>query len=149
MMRLTLPLLSVILMSCLTGFAQSTHETDTHELERLETVWNEAHEHGDADTLDKLWSDDMEVAVPKMPVMSKADVLKFARSGRMKFLHYQTSNIRVRLYGDAAVVSGRLQRTRSMNGQELSDDWQFTKTYVRQSGQWRIVAYHASETAQP
>jgi ketosteroid isomerase-like protein len=118
-------------------------------LERLETVWNEAHEHGDADTLDKLWSDDMEVAVPKMPVMSKADVLKFARSGRMKFLHYQTSNIRVRLYGDAAVVSGRLQRTRSMNGQELSDDWQFTKTYVRQSGQWRIVAYHASEAAQP
>jgi uncharacterized protein (TIGR02246 family) len=147
-MRRTLPLLSAMLMVCLAGFAQSTHETDTHELERLETVWNEAHENGDAETLDKLWADDMEVAVPKMPLMSKADVLKFARSGRMKFLHYQTSNIHVRLYGDAAVVTGRLQRTRSINGQELSDDWQFTKTYVRQSGQWRVVAYHASEAAQ-
>jgi ketosteroid isomerase-like protein len=117
-------------------------------LERLETVWNQAHEHGDADALEKLWADDMEVAVPKMPVMSKADVLKFARSGRMKFLRYQTSDIHVHLYGDAAVVTGRLQRTRTMNGQELSDDWRFTKTYVRQAGQWRVVAFHASEAAQ-
>ena len=91
----------------------------------------------------------MEVAVPKMPVMSKADALKFARSGRMKFLRYQTSDVRVRVYGDAAVVTGRLQRTRSMNGQEISDDWRFTKTYLRQAGHWRVVAFHASEAAQP
>jgi hypothetical protein len=70
----------------------------------------------------------MEVAVPKMPVMSKAEVLKFARSGRMKFLSYHTSDVHIRLYGNAAVVTGRLQRTRSMNGPEISDDWRFTKT---------------------
>jgi len=62
-----------------------------------------------------------------MPVMSKAEVLKFARSGRMKFLSYQTSDVHIRLYGNA-VVTGRLQRTRSMNGREISDDWRFTKT---------------------
>ena len=61
--------------------AQSAHDADVHELERLETVWNEAHEHGDPDVLEKLWADDMEVAVPKMPVLTKADALKFARSG--------------------------------------------------------------------
>jgi len=83
-------------------FSQPSVQSDTRELERLETVWNEAHEHGYADALDALWVDDMEIAVPKMPVMSKADALKFARSGRMKFLHYQTSDIHVRVYGDAA-----------------------------------------------
>lgn len=129
--------------------AQSTHNADIRELQRLETVWNEAHEHGDADALEKLWADDMEVAVPKMPVMTKADALKFARSGRMKFLSYRTSDIRVRVYDNAAVVTGRLQRTRSMNGQEISDDWRFTKTYVRETGQWRVVSFHASEAAQP
>jgi ketosteroid isomerase-like protein len=112
--------------------SQSSGDSDTRELERLEKVWNEAHEHGDADALDALWAEDTEVAVPKMPVMSKAEVLKFARSGRMKFLSYQTSDVHIRLYGSAAVVTGRLQRTRSMNGQEISDDWRFTKTYVRQ-----------------
>lgn len=127
---------------------QSSGDNDTRELERLEKVWNEAHEHGDADALDALWAEDMEVAVPKMPVMSKAEVLKFARSGRMKFLIYQTSDVHVRLYGNAAVVTGRLQRTRSMNGQEISDDWRFTKTYVRQEGHWRVVAFHASDAVQ-
>jgi ketosteroid isomerase-like protein len=114
----------------------------------LEQVWNQAHENGDADALDKLWADDLEVDVPRMAVMSKADALSFARSGRMKFLHYVTSDLRVRVYGDTAVVSGRLQRTRSMNGKEISDDWRFTKVYVRQAPEWRVVLFHASESAQ-
>jgi hypothetical protein len=45
-----------------------------------------------------------------MPVMSKTEALGFARSGKMKFQKYQTSDLNVRVYGDAAVVSGRLQR---------------------------------------
>ncbi len=129
--------------------AQSTHDAVLLELQRLETVWNEAHEQGDADALEKLWADDIEVAVPKMPVMTKADALKFASSGRMKFLTYKTSEVHFRVYNNAAVVTGRLRRTRSMNGQEISDDWRFTKMYVRETGQWRVVSFHASEAAQP
>ena len=130
-------------------FSQASVDSDTSELQRLERIWNESHERGDADALEALWADDMEVAVPKMPVMQKADVVKFARSGRMKFLHYQTSDTRIRVYDNAAVVTGRLERTRSMNGQEISDDWRFTKTYVRQAGHGRVVSFHASEAAKP
>lgn len=131
------------------SFQSTPPQADTRELERLEKVWNEAHERGDAAALDGLWSDDIEVDVPRMPVMNKADVLNFARSGHMKFLRYATSDIRIRIYADTAVVSGRLQRTRQMNGKELSDDWRFTKVYVRRAQQWRVVSFHASEAAQP
>lgn len=142
-------LLTISLTVAGASFGQSTRESDVRELEKLETVWNEAHEHEDPNALEALWADDLEVAVPKMPVMTKAEVLAFARSGRMKFLRYSTSNVRIRVYGDAAVVTGRLQRTRVLNGQEVSDDWRFTKTYVRESHKWRVVAFHASEAAQP
>jgi hypothetical protein len=101
-----------------TFFGQTLGSADSRELERLENVWNEAHEHGDAATLESLWADDLEVAVPKMPVMTKTQVLSFALSGRMKFLHY-------------AVVTGRLQRKWLLNEQKMVDDWRFTKTYVR------------------
>jgi ketosteroid isomerase-like protein len=84
-----------------------------------------------------------------MTVMTKPEALAFARSGRMKFLRYTTSDLRIRVYGDAAVVTGRLQRTRSMNGKEVSDDWQFTKVYVRQGQRWRVVSFHASDSPQP
>jgi len=141
--------LVLTVLALATMISQSSADTDASELQRLERVWNESHERGDAAALEALWADDMEVAVPKMPVMQKADVLKFARSGRMKFLRYQTSDTRIRVYDNAAVVTGRLQRTRSMNGQEISDDWRFTKTYVRQAGHWRVVSFHASEAVQP
>ena len=117
--RLVLALVLTVLSSTASMLSQSSAESDTTKLQRLEKIWNESHERGDADALDALWADDMEVVVPKMPLMQKADVLKFARSGRMKFLRYRTSNIRIRLYDNAAVVTGRLQRTRSMNGREL------------------------------
>ena len=129
--------------------SQQPYDTpDVRELVRLESVWNEAHEKGDASVLEKLWADDLEVTVPKMPVMSKSDVLGFARSGRMKFQRYQTSDLKVRVYGDAAVVSGRLQRTRTLNDKTVNDDWRFTKFYIRREGRWQVVAFHASEAAQ-
>ncbi len=129
--------------------SQQPYDTpDVRELVRLESVWNEAHEKGDASVLEKLWADDLEVTVPKMPVMSKSDVLGFARSGRMKFQRYQTSGLKVRVYGDAAVVSGRLQRTRTLNDKSVNDDWRFTKFYIRREGRWQVVAFHASEAAQ-
>jgi ketosteroid isomerase-like protein len=84
-----------------------------------------------------------------MPVMTKTQALNFARSGHMKFLHYVTADVQIRVYGDAAVVSGHLRRTRSMNGKELSDDWRFTKVYIREAQRWRVVSSHASEAAQP
>jgi ketosteroid isomerase-like protein len=134
------------------GMAQtvaSRKAADTAELTRLETVWNEAHMRGDAEALERLWAEDLEVAVPKMPVMTKAEALAFARSGRMKFQRYETTGLRIRVYGDSAVVTGQLRRTRTLNGKVVDDDWRFTKVYVRSKGEWRVVAFHASEAAQP
>jgi ketosteroid isomerase-like protein len=141
--------ISVLLLTLIAATASATPQSstgsDTRDLTRLEKVWNDAHEQGNADALEPLWADDMEIDVPRMPAMTRADALKFAHSGRMKFLHYATSDLRIRIYGDTAVVTGRLQRTRTMNGQELSDDWRFTKVYIRQTQSWRVVSFHASE----
>ena len=61
--------------------AQSSSEHDKQELEGLEKVWNQAHEHGDADVLQNLWADDLEVDVPKMPAMSKTEVIGLCAFG--------------------------------------------------------------------
>jgi hypothetical protein len=115
------------------------------ELMQLERIWNEAHLKGDADTLERLWNDNLQVIVPKMPVMTKTDVIAFARSGRMKFEHYATSNINMRFFGDSAVVTGRMRRSRTINGQSVDDDWQFTKVYLHKGRGWQVVVFQASE----
>jgi uncharacterized protein (TIGR02246 family) len=110
----------------------------------LETAWNEAHVRGDAATLDQLFADDLVVAVPGMRTMSKADSLAVMASGRMKFDRYVSSDTAIRIYDGAAIVTGRIQRTRTVGGRESKDDWLFTKVYVRRAGRWRVVSFHAS-----
>lgn len=112
---------------------------------QLEKVWNEAHLKGDGETLERLWSDNLQVIVPKMPVMTKADVIAFVRSGRMKFEKYATNHVNVRFFGDAAVVTGHMSRSRTLNGQTVDDDWQFTKVYVRKGRGWQVVIFQASD----
>lgn len=119
-------------------------QRDSAELVRLESVWNDAHLHGDTVALKSLWSDVIVVIVPEMPVFSKQDMLAFWRSGRSSITRYETSNLHVRRYGDAAVVEGRMKRTRDFNGRVVDDDWRFTKAYVKRSGRWQVASYHAS-----
>ena len=145
----TLLLCVAALASCNALNTTVNESPDRAELTRLEEVWNDAHLHADADALERLWADDLEVAVPKMSAMKKSDSLAFVRSGRMKFLRYVTSDVNIRIYDSTAVVTGRLQRKRVINGREVNDDWRFTKTYVHGDNGWRVVAFHASEAANP
>ena len=116
------------------------------ELVQLETVWNQAHLTGNVPALDELCADALVVTVPGMPVMTKADILGFWKSGRAKITRYETSELHVERYGDSAIVNGRLLRTRDFNGKVVDDDWRFTKTYTRRNNRWQVVAYHASNT---
>jgi ketosteroid isomerase-like protein len=126
--------------------AVAAPDQDLARFTQLESVWNNAHLQGDAEALDRLWADELRVFVPRMTPMGKPQALSFFRSGRMKFMRYETSELGVRVYGETAVVTGRVRRARERGGQTVEDDWRFTKVYVRTAGAWRVVAFHASET---
>lgn len=127
--------------------AISKAASEIEELNRLEAAWNDAHVRGDAEALDALWANDLIVTVAGMRVTNKADSLAMVRSGRMPFLRYETSDLRVRNLDGSALVTGCVVRERSMNGKSLMDDWRFTKVYVRSQGRWQVIAWHASPSA--
>jgi ketosteroid isomerase-like protein len=127
------------------GTSRLSAESAEPELMRLEQVWNDAHLRGDGDALDRLWDDQIVVVVPKMKLINKTDGLEMFHASRMKFLRYETSDLSTRSYGDTAIVTGRLLRTRKMNDREMQDDWRFTKVYVLRDGQWRVILWQASD----
>ena len=140
---------TILLVAAMSGLFQSStanpqEASDLKELYRLEDVWNTAHVKGDADALDALWANDLIVTIAAMPVMKKADALAMVKSNRMPFTRYETSELNVKRFGESALVTGRLQRERSMNGKQMSDDWRFTKVYVLSQGRWQVIAWHAS-----
>jgi len=124
--------------------AKDSPAADIKELTRLEQVWNEAHLKGDAEALNKLWAEDLFVTVPDMPVMNKEESLAIWKAGKMKFDIYKTSDLRIKVYGNSAVVTGQLVRIRDRNSEKFEDDWRFTKVYVRRDGRWQVVAWHGS-----
>ena len=118
--------------------------TDIEELAHLEAAWNEAYLRGDADAVERLCADDLIVTMSDMPVLTKAASIRILRSGRVKFKRYATSDVDIRVYDNAAVITGRLERTREAQGHEADDAWRFTKVYIRRDGKWHVVAWHAS-----
>jgi ketosteroid isomerase-like protein len=145
MMPLTVVLLALTLVQAPAGDAKVVAAQDT--LEELESEWNAAHVRGDAAVLDRLFADDVVVIVPGMRVMTKADAVGMFTSGRMKFDRYETSETKLRVDDEMAIVTGRLKRTRVVAGATANDDWRFTKVYIRRTDRWQVVSFHASNTA--
>jgi hypothetical protein len=141
-----LPILLTVAWVVLSGeLVQASTPPAVEEILRLEGVWNEAHLRGDVAAIDALCAADLVVTVPGMKPMSKADILGFWQSGRAKVTRYDTSDVRVVVRQNTAVVTGRLARTRDFNGKVQDDLWQFTKTYSNDGRGWVLVAYHASD----
>jgi hypothetical protein len=115
------------------------------ELLALEERWNNAHIYGDTTTLFSLWAEDIIVIVPEMRPFTRDDLKAFWRSGRSNITRHETSDLTVRGYDNSAVVEGRLTREQSFSGQVATNQWRFTKIYVKRDGKWRVVSYHASE----
>ena len=124
--------------------AEADDTKDGEALSRLEAAWNEAHLKGDAGALDRLWAGDLVVTVPGMPAMTKAQSLAVWKSGKFKFDRYESSDVKNKVFGDAAVATGRMQRARTFGDKKMEDDWLFTKVYVRGKDGWQVVAFHAS-----
>ena len=130
-----------------TSVAKPDDSVDVQELKRLEKVWNDAYVRADADALEQLCADDLVVTMTDMVVLNKRSSIAILRSGKVKFERYETSDLGIYVYDRAAVVTGRLQRTRSVQGREVNDEWRFTKVYIRRGGKWLVVAWHASTVA--
>jgi ketosteroid isomerase-like protein len=134
------------MLVALVAFQAQAPDTDV-TLARLEREWNAAHVQGDATSLERIFADDLVVVVPGMRPLSKADSLGMFKVGGMRFDRYESLDIQSRVYGDTAIVTGRIRRTRSIAGKTMDDDWRFTKVYLRRAGNWQVVSFHASNVA--
>ena len=142
--RLCIVVCIVALVATQTSARENREGRDLKQLTRLESVWNQAQLSNDAEALDLLWADDLIITVPDMPLMNKQEALALVRTGKMKFRRYQTSDLRYKVYGDTAVVTGQISRERVWASNEFEDDWRFTKVYIRRKGRWQVVAWHGS-----
>ena len=132
---------AVALLLCnANGFASSAIDKSKEEIRALETARNEAIVHGDAPTLERMTSDDYTFITLRGELRTKAEIVKGFSTGAFKYASREISDLNIRVYGDAAVVTGRSTQKGTENGKDYSGDYRFTRVYVRQNGRWLTVA---------
>jgi ketosteroid isomerase-like protein len=120
-----------------------TNDVDT--IIQAEQALAAAHLTLDLATIDHLLHPNYVIVQPNGVQENKAQTLASLQGENRQWELAESDDMAVQLYGDSAVVTGRW-RGRGHNGDEHFDyRARFLSMWVREAGQWRNVAYMATE----
>jgi ketosteroid isomerase-like protein len=112
--------------------------------EKLARAWVEK----DRPFIEGLLAADWSVTDATGQVLTKDQVLAQTFASADRTIDSMTiDDVRVRLFGSMAVVTGRTRATGSYRGQTGSAVLRFTDVFVQRDGRWQIVASHGSSVA--
>lgn len=118
------------------------------EIKKLEEMRNQAVLHGDVAVLDRMTSDDYTFITLRGEMRTKQEILKGFASGSFHYESRQLFDLKVRVYGNTAVVTGRSVQKGIENGKDYSGDYWFTRVYVQQNYHWLTVALQTTPIRQ-
>jgi ketosteroid isomerase-like protein len=98
----------------------------------------------DAVALNRIYADDFIGIGPSGTVRTKPQVILDFTSGELKFQSITTDDVRVRVYGNTAVETGRSTMIGQDKGKAVPRDNRFTRVWINDGGRWRLVANHYS-----
>ncbi len=116
----------------------------SEEIRTLELAHNAAIARGDVAVVDRMTRGDFTFITTRGLVVTKAGMLKGLAEGAFKYEYRQIYDLSIRVYGDAAVVTGRSLHTGQEDGKDSSDAYRYTRVYVRENGQWLAVLWQAT-----
>ena len=128
--------------------AQTQTQSVEQELIKLENEWADAWVKSDVAFFDRIMADDYTWTSPWGDVSTKADNFALVKSGEDVITSWVLADMKVRVYGDAAVVTGCSTIKETYKGEDVSGQERWTHTWVKRAGRWQCVAGHSSEIGQ-
>ncbi|HXU18471.1 MAG TPA: nuclear transport factor 2 family protein [Terriglobales bacterium] len=126
------------------GAIRDSQSIVEHVIRKLDNERIQAQIHADAAALKRIYADDFIGVGPSGTVRTKPQVISDFTSGDLRFQSISTDDVRVRVYGNAAVETGRSTMNGQDKGKEVPHDTRFTRVWVKLQGRWRLVANHYS-----
>lgn len=95
----------------------------------------------DIGELDGLLSDGLCYTHSSAHRQTKCEYLASLASGRIKYLQAQRDDVRLRVYGDVAVMNGNVQLKAVIDGVLRVLENRFLSVWKRDDGGWRMLAW--------
>ena len=119
------------------------------ELIEVANSWDRAMVTNNVDRIGQYMADDWVIIGPDGRISEKAAFLDLVRSGKLTHDVMESEDFRVRVYGEAAVVTTRGVSGGKYQGQEFREFERTSCVFVRQEGRWRCVLTHLSRLPEP
>ena len=141
-MRILLTVITIALCTLSTAASANTNRAADveQELRTLVQTWDEAFVKKDTETLGRLLADEFEfVGGPK-----KADYLASTKTRKANIVSAVSTDIRVQVYDDMAIVTGVDAITIKDVGQDLLTKWLYLDVWVKRGGRWQCVKTYSA-----
>ena len=150
-MRTAIVLLLSLINATLPSRASTRHPQVASEIEALERAWSAAFLKHDTATIARILADDYVGIDGRGVVSDKSDEIDEAKRpatgappGGYIVLSEDLSDVRVRLYGDAAVLNATNTARIEDQGEKTTVRYRRTTVYVKRKGKRQCVTFHGS-----
>jgi ketosteroid isomerase-like protein len=124
----------------------SADQATVREIVDMERQAREASIHRDAEFSKRTLAEDYVAITPLGQVTTKQDTVSFRKNGQLRYDTIDVSDMVVRVYGDTAVVTARMDVKGHQLGEDFSGPYRYTRVWVRRTGHWQAVSYQATVT---
>ena len=107
-------------------------------------AWDQAMVQNDADAIGHYMADDWTIIGPDGTMSDRKTFLGLVKSGALSHDVMSSEDIRVRIYGDSAVLLARGVSGGRYQGQPFHEVERSSNVFVKQDGRWRCVLTHLS-----
>ena len=124
-------------------------ENTEQEVLRLADAWATAELRGDTTFLERTLADDFIGIGPLGFMLTKQEWLARHKSGDLKYESFNLDEVKVRMYNEAAILTGRQVQNAAYRGNPLPGQFRTTLVFVQQLEQWRLAGLQLSTIGQP
>jgi ketosteroid isomerase-like protein len=109
------------------------------ELSKVEQEFADAIAKNDVEAIERFVTDDWIIINADGGIIDKERFLGVIKSGALTHETMESADIRVRVYGESAVVSALTRSKGKFAGHEFTTHERSTDVFVRRDGRWRCV----------
>jgi len=113
---------------------------DEQALVKIQHDWANARLKGDSSFPKRVEADDFTVGWFDGTIVNKEEDVKTYESGDAVFTEFKVDDLKVRFYGETAIVIGQGSIKAHTKTQDLSGKYVWTDTFVKMGGEWKAVA---------
>ena len=129
-----------VLIALSIAAAQANPDEDGSRILSLESAWAQAEVAHDAKALEPLLADTFAYTDDDGSFMNKEQWLTHVGRGDDHYQQLANEDQNVKVYGDAAVVTGKYREKVDRSGKAVVLHGRFTDTWIKRNGTWRCVA---------